>query len=116
MNYKIDSLQNNIESSQDSSNLKKDKIEESSILFDKEKYNSIVADINSLKNKQLEEIANTYKSINQNTIGYDDIYFYVYHYKINNYLQGKYSDKFISLNKKKILNRENKCFVKDVII
>ena len=80
-----------------------DILEEHSIHFDKEKYNSIVTNINNLINKQLAEITNFYKSINESEVGYDGIYFYVYHYKINNCIQGKQTGKFISLNKKKIL-------------
>jgi len=42
-------------------------------------------ELSSLENKTLKEILEFYKNINKNNnIGYDDIYFYLYHKKINN--------------------------------
>ena len=45
-------------------------------------------------------------------IGYDDIYFYLYHYIKSGYKEGKYPDKFKKLYKKKNIlfkNLRNKC-------
>ena len=55
--------------------------------------------ISNLVNLPLQKISNLYKEKNDNLIGYDDIYYYLYFYKENNRQYGKYSEKFKKIYK-----------------
>ena len=85
-------------------------IELSKIIKDIE---NIVNNFKDLRNLTLDDIMNIYKYDTFNKIGFDDIYFYLYHYNINDNT-GKYSSKFKEKNKTKIIRAQNNLLEKNV--
>ena len=72
-------------------------------------------DLNSLfnlKDKKINEILNFYKSSDNNKVGLDDIYYYLYHKKNDPNGHGKYSDKFKKINKGKSYENKKNVFRK----
>ena len=72
---------------------------------------NIVNNFNDLRNLTLDDIMNIYKYDTFNKIGFDDIYFYLYHYNINDNT-GKYSSKFKEIYKNKNYHSSKQSFRK----
>ena len=94
-------------------NIEKNKKFEISEFFDKNKLLYILNCIYNLKNLDLKNILYIYKSLNDSEICYDDIYYYLYHYRKNNYLYGKYTNKAKNYKSSKQIFRK-KCFKFDI--
>ena len=86
-------------------------IDDEQIFINLKELNNINESLNNLKNKSLDEITTFFKNLEDEKIGYDDIYYYLYYYN-NKENMGKYSNKFRLLNKNKNYKNQKQLFRK----